>query len=181
MHDTVVLTSACRKDEDISKTFIGVFAADEVPRKRPQNSCFIMNTDVASLPGTHWVAVYENGAQREFFDSYGQKPSYYNPKLWKKFDCYDRNKDDLQQQTSDVCGDWCIFFLKERSDNTSFKAFLNKFRPGDQEYNDTQVYEIIHREFPLTLMEESHYSIVNQGARSRVAKSLKRKLGTMFL
>ena len=35
---------------------------------------FIVNTDPASKPGSHWVAVY-TGDSPEFFDSLGQSPS----------------------------------------------------------------------------------------------------------
>ena len=58
MHDTVELTLACSKDEDISKNnFLGVFAADKIHFSIPYFCCFIMNTHKSREEGEHWVCV----------------------------------------------------------------------------------------------------------------------------
>jgi hypothetical protein len=64
--------------------FLGVFAADEAPTELPRDSnsypcAFVINTDVASEPGHHWVACYVASPKSvvEFFDSYGNLPAAY--------------------------------------------------------------------------------------------------------
>ena len=54
--------------------FLGVFAADEIPRNIRKPAIFVTNTDARGLPGEHWIAIYfDDDGKGEFFDSFGQK------------------------------------------------------------------------------------------------------------
>ena len=44
-------------DQESKKIFGGVLAFDELPKKVIWPSCYIINTDIRSKPGTHWLAV----------------------------------------------------------------------------------------------------------------------------
>lgn len=113
--------------------FLGVFAADEFPSKR---GCFILNTDVAGLPGKHWVAVINLPKKQLFFDSYGRGASFYHNKLWKAFSNFRPSKMRLQSRTSTVCGDWCLLFLfrvvaQRKAVKTFLEVFSNKLSRND--------------------------------------------------
>lgn len=104
--------------------FLGVFAADRIPKaiaKYP--ACYILNTDPASEPGTHWVAVYHDSASApvEFFDSYGDPPQKYGFELKR----YVYNVHSLQSEVSDVCGHHCVYFLCQRSRGKSLTSIVN--------------------------------------------------------
>ena len=100
--------------------FCGVYPADSISQG---NGCFILNTDVEGLPGTHWVWVFRSGRKNYFFDSYGRHPSFYHQQLWRQFSQYNCNDKRLQGQTSTVCGDWCLLFLKHVSKDRPLSSF----------------------------------------------------------
>ena len=86
MHDTFQLLKVGTRDRHISKTFLGVYAGDRVPKRQQMPCCYIINTDNSGEPGKHWIAIFEKSitdlGQNIFFDSYGIVPSQLNP-LWK--------------------------------------------------------------------------------------------------
>lgn len=94
--------------------FLGVFPIDLIPSfnniKFP--ACLVANTDPSTKPGTHWVAIYlESPNKIEFFDSYGLHPSVYG----FSFSVVKYNQSQLQSFTSNVCGQYCIYYLFKRS------------------------------------------------------------------
>jgi hypothetical protein len=93
--------------------FCGVFAADEIPNKfNNYPVCYVANTDPRGMPGSHWVAYFHPDAEHaEFFDSYGNKPDEFNLKVWPSMTC---NSTSFQSYDSDVCGQYCIYFLVKR-------------------------------------------------------------------
>lgn len=125
--------------------FLGVFAADELP-KRPAQSrfSFICNTDPASMPGTHWLAFnFTSPTHYEFFDSYGMplNSSYASivrgSPLLLSSTCSAARTKAVQSLNSNLCGQYCLFFLYQRLCNhKSFKwIFSHLFSSGPQ-YND---------------------------------------------
>ena len=158
MHDTEQLKKCCSGDEDIQKTFLNVFAADQIPKTLPEEFCFIANTDPAHLPGTHWIAV---GKKKNhvpyFFDSYGLSPTSYQAG-WARFDAWSRSHKNLQQLTSDVCGDYCLYFCKcfTRLRRNVPELILKYFSEDDSRSNDETVCEVIHKEYPRFLNSIKH-------------------------
>ena len=49
-----------KKDKIRSKTFLGVFARNEIPKIINYPACFIMNTENKNKPGQHWLAIHYN-------------------------------------------------------------------------------------------------------------------------
>jgi hypothetical protein len=95
--------------------FKGVFMQDE---KLPNSGCFIMNLDRKSGKGTHWVAVsYDCDI---YFDPFGiAPPDKINVKYYNSF--------EIQHAQEDLCGEYCIWFLKHVSGNMSvnYKLLLS--------------------------------------------------------
>ena len=111
--NTLQLNSALEKDPALSKITTGVFAANRLPlmfKKHPQ--FLILNTDVSTGPGEHWVALYipQDGRPVEFWDSLARPPGYYH----KRFEqcciingpSYMMTNTRVQDFTSDVCGQY---------------------------------------------------------------------------
>ena len=184
MHYTSQLQKIGRMDTDISSNnFLGVFPADKIPvqdMKRSNFFCCIANTDASDKPGQHWVAFICLKGKRIFFDSYGKHPSYYNS-FWADFDSWTASEMEIQQEDSDVCGDYCIFFLKFASSNADFSLskFYRYFDSDGKEENDNLVFQICHSLYPRILNSvghdidgDGHYDPVlknscNQGCKPR--------------
>ena len=54
----------------------GYFLRDTLPKKVKLNECGILNLDLSSEDGTHWVMWFKKGKEKLYFHSYGvQHPS----------------------------------------------------------------------------------------------------------
>ena len=104
--------------------FRGVFLLDTLPRKPKKKECGIVNFDKSSGPGTHWVAWYENGKTKIYFDSYGVQPPLEVIQYLGSSIHY--NTDQLQTAGEVFCGHLCLYVLKELSDGHPFRDVLNK-------------------------------------------------------
>lgn len=102
--------------------FLGVFSFDEQPLLSYSNKviaslqypiAYIFNSDPATKPGTHWLAMYQSSvySPAEFFDSYAFHPSFYSLHLPNAL--YSTTK--LQSYNTDVCGHYCILFITYRA------------------------------------------------------------------
>lgn len=164
MHDTLQLEKAAKADPIISTIFQGVFAADQVPwttlQRLPQWS-IIINTDPIDKPGQHWVAALKRHNKCFFFDSYGKRPTTYQPRLWRMLNQCKANDKDYQQTYSTVCGDYCLLFLRlftTKDFDTNDFSYLEKigFDEDDDEGNDKLVHKTVHQWFPRILNVEKH-------------------------
>jgi hypothetical protein len=99
---------------------VGVYAADQIPRGRTRG--FIVNTQGAHLPGEHWVAFWENNGKLEFFDSFGQKPTYYGFQSTKTY-----NTVVLQSPDSNTCGLYALFYVMCKSRGYTLEQIQNMF------------------------------------------------------
>ena len=111
--------------------FRGVFMRDTLPNKPRTNECGIMNFNTSDQSGSHWVCWYKNGQERIYFDSFGcitpeelqkylkTKSEYNNNTL-----CIKRNTEQVQQPNTQICGQLCLYVLKNLSDGMSFQDVL---------------------------------------------------------
>ena len=145
--------------------FLGVFAQDKIPRIDSSFSfplCFVSNTHPSTKPGEHWVAFYyESPASLEFFDSYALPPVIYGFSVKP----LRMNHSPIQSLDSDVCGQYCIFYLYHRSRGKSLTQILNTFSSQDQAWNDNSVARFVSKHYPSRCLS----STCNQ-------KCIKRKL-----
>ena len=124
--------------------FLGAFAYDKIPIK-PDSEAFsvILNTDPETEPGDHWIALIYKHPYFYFCDSYGR--TFRNPTFSSAFSdtiksfigktAHRRNTKFLQQLTSNVCGDYCVYFIQELA-KTSFakttKVFGENLKNNDR-------------------------------------------------
>ena len=157
LSDTV-LRYLAKDDRELRPYIRGVFPADQVPlvfKKRV--NAFIVNTDPASQPGEHWLALWTEGTTCEVFDSYGLPLSTYkNPTLqawlsqWKEIISSDQT---LQAMDSFTCGHYALFFLKAKARHASFQDFLAQWHSNNLVLNDKRVADQLQRLIKTELTE----------------------------
>ena len=108
----------------------GVNAAGEIPRAWARLAGLIVNSDDHNKPGEHWVAMYvDRDGRRSYFGSYGLPPiiPQHVPRLRRNCKFYRHNLKQLQSDTSDVCGQFCIVFLHLISCGSNLAEFDSLF------------------------------------------------------
>ena len=106
--DEILFTDSITKD-----LYLGSFAFDEITKISKFPSCMIINTEPRTENGEHWLACYfDNNKNAFFFDSYGNKPSFYKLDEYLKknstkifYNCH------KIQGFLPYCGFYCIFYL----------------------------------------------------------------------
>ena len=142
--NTLQLEQALKHNTFTKKIFVGVFAADELPTLNTFPSGFVANTDPSTEPGTHWVAFYFPSREKgEFFDSYGHPPEHYG---FKSYNIETWNQHKLQSSWSNVCGQYCIFYLYHKSRGYSMSKIVNMFTDNTA-INDSKVACYVKKTF----------------------------------
>jgi hypothetical protein len=127
-------------DEKISKKFLGTFAIDLVP-KVIKSGFLIVNTLKSNEVGEgHWVALYISGNKlpNEYFDSYAF-PVFDKRLINLLKSKYKRLKVRLQAINSDVCGQYCLFFIYHKARGVSYSELVKIFKENNSKFNDNIV------------------------------------------
>ena len=76
---------------------------------------YIVNIDISTDPGEHWVAIYFRRDQVIYFNSYGRPPEeqYVLPFLERNSTRWIHNTECLQSPWSKVWGMWCIYIIHQ--------------------------------------------------------------------
>ena len=125
-------------DRYTSKHFVGVFARDEIIKQILKPGLYVVNTDISSGPGIHWVCIYVNSNQVDYFDSLGLPPDNFLNFLRRQKKKYLYSTKQLQSTQSDVCGDYCILYAYFKCRGYSLLDFVNLFT-NYVDYNDLMV------------------------------------------
>lgn len=148
--DTRTLRCIVKCDPVLSKQVVGIFALNEIPDQISNfPAAFIVNTDKKGEPGTHWLAMYFPSKDKaEFFDSFGQRPSFYS-NIFKKIYTKNiiNNGRKIQGDTSWTCGCYCIYFLAYRCRGVAMDTIVQHFS-SNYEVNDTFVCKFVEHTFP---------------------------------
>src|ERR1700678_1580866 len=125
--------------------FGGVLAIDELPL-RPKNMSYIINLDPSTSPGSHWVAVYFEKGNAEYFDSYGLPPPELILNFIKansyQFTC---NSQQLQHVRTAVCGQYCAYYVLKKCANQKMSKILLPFSNVNFISNDKLVFKFIKK------------------------------------
>ena len=144
---TEQLKALAERDDYLSDKFLGVFAADRVPRQAITNKGFIINTDPHNKPGQHWLGAWVKGNACKVFDSYGLPLSVYsNPHLqqWlKSFKYITSNGQTLQALDSMACGHYALEYLKQKARGVQLSDFLQPRHKRDFVLNDNRIAEMV--------------------------------------
>lgn len=113
-------------DKYISKFFRGVFARDELVENDRGEGLYIINTDISTGPGKHWVCLFLSD-ETEYFDSLGLAPVEVKAFLDNRLEPYVFSSQRLQGPNSDVCGDYCILYAYFRCRGWMLEDFIKLF------------------------------------------------------
>ena len=129
--NTLEINNILRKP---SPGFSGVYPAYSLSLIKG-NSFAILNTQEANKSGAHWIAIFYNDQKCEFFDSLGRNPkfyhSYWHDFLINKSGEYLFNDERLQNEKSDDCGKFCIFYVVLRSHGIQFSSIISLLKRVD--------------------------------------------------
>lgn len=151
--DTNTIRCMVNCDQTLLQQMIGIFSVDEIPKQRFTSFpiSFIINTDIKSGPGKHWVAFHASNHRGEFFDSYGLKPSFYSDRVLDF--CTSNNltllynDKRLQSKDSKTCGYYCMYYLVNRCRGVPLNEIVRPFS-DDYNNNDLFVSDVITNTFP---------------------------------
>ena len=137
--------------QDVSRTF-KVLAADQLPRIIQHYPLgYIVNTEDSHLPGKHWIAFwFESPMYGEFFDSFGNGPSFYRKEFKEIFRLsvrnYIYNDVVLQSSDSNTCGLYTMLYIILKTNGYSMKNIQHLFTK-DKRWNDQLMYDFVHQHF----------------------------------
>ena len=112
--------------------FRGIYIRDALPKKTWKKECGIMNFNTSDQSGSHWVCWYKNGSERIYFDSFGcitpiELQNYLKTPL--EFEnntrCIQRNSEQVQEANTQICGQLCLYVLKNLSQGKQFQNIIN--------------------------------------------------------
>jgi|GEM_PF-2026801 len=130
---------------------VGVFASDQLRYIQSNKFAIVVNSDDSSKPGTHWLAIFRDGKQIEFFDSFSFPPSFYSINILRFLKKYNRkfktSNYQVQSNFSVMCGHFCVYFLINRSLGISFKEIIHSFSKSKLIENDDKVYKFVQTNF----------------------------------
>ena len=124
-----------------------VCAKDLLPEKKPLDmKAYIVNTDISTDPGEHWVAIYFRRDQVIYFDSYGRPPEeqYVLPFIERNSSRWIHNKECLQSPWSKVCGIWCIYIIYQLNKGLNLNTAIHQelYGTGDDLYQNDRDIEM---------------------------------------
>ncbi len=135
--------------------FVGIYASDELASLRilGESVFFIVNLDIATKSGSHWIAIRLGRKNVEIFDSLG-----FSYELWGQYPehllsflrRYRRShrfyiSPVLQPPETLTCGLYCIYFIFYRQ-KLSFTACVSKFS-SDLTSNNSRLFSFLNKIF----------------------------------
>lgn len=149
--NTYQIQCVINSDIEMKQSIVGVYPSDELCRIRLKTGTgVIANTDIKQLPGRHWVAFYYNKNNiLEVFDSFGQSENeltvFFKGFMYHYSNILANDK-RLQSDDTDVCGQYCLFYLMCRVRGFSMCQITDLFSENFQ-LNDQFVSDFIDRRF----------------------------------
>lgn len=102
--------------------FVGVFSIDTFPSEMSPFTGAVLNLDVSTGTGTHWVGIFKS-VILEYFDPLAQRPpprlAYRGPILY--------NKKRIQDEASIACGSFAVDFVKRRLKGEDFTSIQRSY------------------------------------------------------
>ena len=152
--ETSEIFASLKVNEEMKRAFDGVYPIDMLPEKHQVNydkygqAYMVVNLDPHYKTGSHWVSLCispNDDLYDEYFDSYGQEP----PKIVREYlgNNYLWQCKQLQNDLSTICGQWCMFYIREKCRKRALTEIVGTFPGKDTLENDKKVNAIVNREF----------------------------------
>ena len=127
--------------------FLGVYPCDVRPKTKNRSCFIIFNTGKKNTEGEHFVAVKIVKKEIFYFDPFGEQPNndyilsfLREEKKNKKFFW---NRVQIQDNSSNFCGFFCLAYLISAKNKMPMKRFKNLFSIQNRKLNDKIVIEFI--------------------------------------
>ena len=121
------------------KNFKGVYPRDLLTFSLSKNTGIIVNTDLSTKPGEHWVSIYKNKDNEIiYFDSFGFPPLHEEIIRFIIKNCdngWYYNTITYQSVYQDTCGMYCIYFITCMLRHGKYENFQTIFR-ANPDFND---------------------------------------------
>lgn len=167
--------SCLKRHKTTSPHFRGVFPVDMLIKNakvlKGKNNSYVCNTAVKNNSGEHWVAIFISASgEGEFFDSYGFPPNTtFSSFLDINCDSWVRTNVSLQSPFTTVCGQFCVYFIHERSCGRNISSILQTLKNSD---SDKLVNSFVNNHFSGI---EKHALFDSRFVLQQIAKSLKQR------
>lgn len=103
-----------------------------------QPGLYIVNNEPRGKVGEHWIALkVDHRGIRELFDSVGRPPSHYNFN-----NLITHSTKCVQSRKNNLCGAYCIYYLKKSLYGMSLNAIIDTFSPNVYD-NDSMVVKYL--------------------------------------
>ena len=136
-----------------SKNFLGCFPLDKLPCF-PQRfpTSIIVNTDFSKGTGQHWLALVLDKDKCFYFDSFGLPivEEHLLKYLEPHYTVITYSDICIQDIGSDKCGKFCILFVKQVKNKTTYDNFLSNFNHKNLWENDVIVEQWLSRKMYKT-------------------------------
>lgn len=122
--NTLQIDNALRRNKVTRQSYMGCYASNKLPKCKKFPCSLVANTDEASEPGTHWIAIYApNRLHVRYFDSLdGDEVPNIHAYLTANFVNVTRQKFRVQSPRSTVCGYYAIYFIYMSCLNYPYRA-----------------------------------------------------------
>ena len=131
--DSFQLKRVLEADALTKSSFRGVYASDQLralPKPLHLPASYVINEDIASEKGSHWVVLYINEHRKaEYFDSYGEPPikpiqRFIRRLTWSPST---RNNVQLQNFNTQTCGPFCLLYLVRKAQGYSLENMIQTY------------------------------------------------------
>ena len=140
-------------DNNASRYFAGVFPADRLPPLKKE-AAFVVNTDTHDKIGSHWLSMFISDEDTlEFFDSFGFPSSMYEPFISQHASAFKNvkyNETTFQSPTSNVCGQYCTYFLLKRCSGFSMEYIVHLLKLSKK--NDFILYNFFKKMYAVNMI-----------------------------
>lgn len=148
------LVEIIEKFPSISKTFLGVFSINTVPKLSKKHQFVILNTEESFKPGKHWFCVIKTYSKEfELFDSLGINVEKLDRlrdfNILPSNSVLKYNENAVQNSDSITCGLFVCYFLIQRLHNfdMSFSDLINEIFTLNKDLNETTVLNFCKSHF----------------------------------
>ena len=139
--NTLQINKIMTSDTACGPIFRGTWSIDKIPKALKFPACYVINTSPSWHPGTHWVALYINKKEQEYFCSLGSHPPPQVKRLFRRKVQLRKTRHRLQGLKSNLCGQYCVLYLLCRCRGYTLKRFLQCFTDYTN-LNDTIVNDV---------------------------------------
>jgi len=121
------------------RSFLGVFPTDMLPRFFTQSGTIIINADLHTEKGSHWLAVHflPKSSSAYFFNSYCIVPLDPDIEAFirRNYTVSDYNRRQLHGVTSNICCKYCCLFALYMGRGFTAKEFVSNLTVRRQQFD----------------------------------------------